>query len=146
MAGLIVSNVRVAYERTEKAKALEIALEHKETADDNLQVAMANLRDAERAVDRFGMRTAELLAQTSGTELVRRELLEEILQYHERFLARDRVNQFAPSKLALTHCKIAQVNHLLGDHQVALRHYRQAEQKLREIIQAYDYLKRAGFC
>ena len=56
-------------------------------AEQNLRACRTNFREARDAVDRFGARLAERLADIPGAEQVRRELLQDTLQYYQDFVA-----------------------------------------------------------
>jgi hypothetical protein len=133
-AGLAASTLLVANQKAKTEVALQTALQNGQLARQHLQAAEANLEQAQSAVDHFGARAAELLADIPGTEYARHELLSEVLQYYERILKRAGDSPRLQADTALTHANMAKISQKIGDKANALAHYGNAERILQRLV------------
>ena len=75
-------------------------------AEQNYARAEKHFREAQEAVDRFGVQLAERLADVPGADQVRKELLQQTLQYYCDFVEQAKENPALRADLALTYSKI----------------------------------------
>lgn len=99
----------------------------KSRAEQNLAVAEANFRQARGAVDQFGARLAERLADIPGAEHVRRELLEDTLAYYRGFIEQAGKDPQLRADLAMTYTKVGSIAGEIGSTAEAIAAYRNAE-------------------
>jgi serine/threonine protein kinase/tetratricopeptide (TPR) repeat protein len=119
-------------------------------ADLSFQRAERNFREAREAVDRFGTRLAETLADVPGAAQVRRELLEDTLRYYRDFAVQARHDPSLRADLATTYSKIGTLNGELGSSDGAIEAHRNAlrlsEQLAAEHPRQSDYRARVAVC
>ena len=133
-AGIVI----LARETSLKDAALLESRTNDQLARHRLQLATENLEEARLAVDQLGSRAAELFGTVPGTEHARQEVLEWVLNYHERLLRQqDDAPQLQVDK-ALTHAKMAKINEQLGDDTQALHDYQQSRELLTELVASGD--------
>lgn len=104
------------------ASMLLIAREQYRT-EQNYQRAERHRREAQDAVDRFGGRLAERLAEVPGAERVRRELLQETLHYYRDFVEQAQEDPTLRADLALTYSKIGTLAGEIGSTEEAIQAY-----------------------
>jgi tetratricopeptide (TPR) repeat protein len=101
VAGLAISLVIVAGQRSQKDQAL--------------RVATARFRQAREMLDRFGARVNEGLAsEVPGAEAVRKQLLAEMLPYYRQFASESAGDPALQADLAITFTKIGDLSEQLG--------------------------------
>lgn len=112
--------------------AMGLIAREKSRAEHNFERAQSSLRDAHEAVDTFGSRLADKLADVPGATLLRQQLLQETLSYYQRFAAQAEHDPALRSELAETYNKIAPLTEELGSiddaiaaHQAARRLFAQ---------------------
>jgi serine/threonine protein kinase/Tfp pilus assembly protein PilF len=122
----------------------------KNRAEQNFQRAEQHFREAREAVDRFGVRLAETLADVPGAAQVRRDLLQETLRYYQNFAQQARHDPELRADLALTYSKIGTLSGELGktDEALAAHHnaLRLCEQLAAERPERVDDRARAAVC
>ncbi|WP_254509280.1 serine/threonine-protein kinase [Anatilimnocola floriformis] len=134
--GLAIGNFRIAQEKSK-------AVQNEERAEKHLARAM-------EVVDRFGTQLAERLEGIPGTADVRRELLQDTLDYFHEF-ARDAVGDSTlQDDLALTYSKIGVLNDEIGTPEEALAAHERGLVLARELVAAHparlDYQQRLAVC
>lgn len=100
----------------------------------NSRKAWEDLRKAKEVVQHVGSRTATLLSHTPGTEIVRQELVSDLLVYHRQFLSLAGDSPQVQRDVAATYAEMAALSDQLGQSDLALANYRQAEELLRESV------------
>jgi hypothetical protein len=108
----------------------------KTRAEKNYAAAEANYRQARRAVDQFGARLAERLADIPGAEQVRRDLLKDTLEYYRSFVEQAGTEPKLRADLAMTYTKIGTIAGEIGSTADATAAYRDAETILSELAAA----------
>jgi serine/threonine protein kinase/Flp pilus assembly protein TadD len=83
--------------------------------------AEGNLRQARAAVDKMFTKVAEELADRPHMEQLRRELLEEALQFYEGFLQESGDDPEVRYETVLVHGRVADIYHALGDYSNCLK-------------------------
>jgi tetratricopeptide (TPR) repeat protein len=96
-----------------------------------LRSSEIHYRQARNAVDSLGLRFAEQLSELSGTEKLRREVLDETQGYYELFITEANNDPRLVSDVAETRLKIAQLTRTLGSVEEADVAYRDAVSALR---------------
>jgi serine/threonine-protein kinase len=92
-----------------------------------LQVAETSLQHARETVDSFCTNVSEhTLLNQPGMQPLRRELLEQALQYYERFVAERADDPSIQDELALTHFRIGRISEQIDAPQKALAAYQRA--------------------
>lgn len=133
IVGWTVNNSRFAHVRAEIQKAEVTAELTQREANERRAEAMSHLLEAKQVVKKIGLSSVDFFSQIDGTELVQRQLLEEILGHHERTLASTSTKGVIAADFASAHMNIAEVRERLGEIPEALNHYRIAENTLREL-------------
>ena len=100
IVGLTVATVLVNRERA--------------SAQRNFERAERHFREARDAVDQFGSRFAQRLADVPGAERVRHELLSDTLAYYQRFVGETSDDEALRADLATTYGKIGTLNDEMG--------------------------------
>jgi len=103
----------------------------KRTTAEALRSSELHYRQARDAVDTLGLRFAEQLSELTGTEKLRREVLDETLGYYELFNASANNDPRLAGDVAETTLKIAQLTRTLGSFDEADAAYRDAVNQLR---------------
>jgi eukaryotic-like serine/threonine-protein kinase len=117
VAGLAVTLIIVAGQRSQKDQALRIAT--------------VRFRQAREMLDRFGARVNEGLAsEVPGAEAVRKQLLAEMLPYYRQFATESAGDPDLQADLAITFSKIGDLSEQLG----SLADAEQAYSSAREIF------------
>ena len=80
------------------------------------QRAEANFRDAREAIDRMFIRVADELADQPRMEHIRRKLLEDALQFYERFLQQKGDDPSVRQGAALAYLRVGNIYDKLGQH------------------------------
>lgn len=139
MLGTVVSAVGIALLAREQSKtsaALAKAEQSALTAQQSFARAEQHFRQARSAVDQFGVRLADRLADIPGAESVRRELLVDTLGYYRQFVAHAGNDPQLRHELALAHFKCGVIASRLGAPSEALAEYKEAERLLRQLSAA----------
>lgn len=123
----------LARETARKEAALQVAQFNADEAQRHLKLAEENYHLARDAVDQFGIRTADQLGDTPGTELVRNELIARTLGYYQEFVDRARNDPELRDELALAHYKSGVLAARLGRTEQAVAAYERAKSLLRQL-------------
>jgi serine/threonine protein kinase/tetratricopeptide (TPR) repeat protein len=127
VGSLVVSNVRISQEASEKALALA-AVKASE------QQAVENLEDALAAVDQMLTRVAEdRLLHIPQMEPIRRELLLEALKFYQKFLQKKSDDPEIRRGAALAYGRVGRIQRFLGQYAEAEKAYRSAIGMLEEL-------------
>jgi serine/threonine protein kinase/tetratricopeptide (TPR) repeat protein len=102
-------------------------------AEQNFSRAERNFRDARDAVDRFGSQLADRLADVPGADRVRRELLQETLQYYREFVEQAGDDPSLRAELALTYSKIGALTEELGSTEEAIAAHENASRLFQQL-------------
>jgi serine/threonine protein kinase len=102
----------------------------------NFERAEQNFHDARDVVDHFGVRMADRLTETPGTEPMRRQLLADTLRYYRAFVAQAANDPTLRHELALAHFKSGVIAAKLGDSDQAASEYREAAKLLAALAEA----------
>jgi len=109
-----------------------------------------NFREAQAAVDRFGVQLAERLAAVPGAEHVRRELLAETLGYYRAFVQQAEHDPTLRADLALTHGKMGTLLHEIGSTDEAITAHQHAANLFRKLAadepRELTYRRRLALC
>jgi hypothetical protein len=124
----------LARESSRKEAALHTAEVNAREARENLQRAEEHYRLARDVVDRFGIRTADRLIDTPGTEEIRDDLIADTLGYYEEFVNRAQHDPQLRDELALAHYKSGVLAARLGRPEQADIAYRRAKTLLTTIV------------
>ncbi len=108
--------------------------QEKARAERNFQRAAANYRHARETVDHFGAQLAERLAEIPGAEQVRREFLQDTLEYYREFAAQAGTDPALRADLALTYTKMGTITDRIGSTDEAISAYRNAEGILEQLV------------
>jgi tetratricopeptide (TPR) repeat protein len=151
MAGLVVSLVVIAAERSAKDRAFRIATANHARAEKNYADAQAKFRQAREMLDRFGSRVNQWLANDMpGAEGVRHELLAEMLPYYRQFARESLADPSLQFDLALTFTKIGHLSEQLGSMADAEQAYRDACSILDQLAQGKpplaEHLRNLALC
>ena len=92
-----------------------------------LETSEENLRHSEEILDRFGLLAAEKLRDVKGAESVRRELLQQTLDYYQDFSERVQHDHTFEQQHAVTHFKAAQIIEEIGADNEAMDAYQAAQ-------------------
>jgi serine/threonine protein kinase/tetratricopeptide (TPR) repeat protein len=125
--GTATAAVLIMRQQAETRRALLLA-------EQNLQQAEENLRQAGSVVDHFGLFAAERLAEISGTESLRGELLGDTLRYYQQFIQRADQDPRLQTGLAVAYFKSAELFERLGDQGEALQSYERAANVFQELF------------
>lgn len=106
----------------------------KTRAERNFQRAAANFRHARDTVDHFGAQLAERLAEIPGADHVRRELLQDTLNYYREFVAQAGTDPALRADLALTYTKMGTITDRIGSTDEAIAAYKSAQGILEELV------------
>ncbi len=132
--GLGISNVLISRERDEKVTALEQARLNEEAANQQRGEAQENLKDALAAVDRMLTRVSEeRLQEVPHGEPLRRDLLQDALEFYQRFLARKGGDPAIRRETALAYRRMGSIYFELGRCVEAEEAYRKAFAMLDEL-------------
>ncbi|MEM8946433.1 MAG: serine/threonine-protein kinase [Planctomycetota bacterium] len=126
--GSTIATVRIAQEQRRTAAALV-------DAKKNLRRANQHFAQARRVVDQFGVRLADQLQQTPGTEQLRQRLLVETLQYYRQFARQIEGQPDIQDQLAMTHLKTGVVTAKLGARRKAMAEYQAAQKLLLQLLE-----------
>ncbi|MCA9263117.1 MAG: protein kinase [Planctomycetales bacterium] len=129
LCSLTVATVMFAREKQKTDQALT------QSHIDFVRAERALLRQYE-IVDRSVERTASRLADLPGAESLRRELLADLMGYYRSFIDESASANSTSliSALALTHFKAGSIAERLGDNELALDDYRQAQRRYRQLL------------
>lgn len=111
-----------------------VFLAQKHEADINRERAKQSATLARDAVDRLGSRVAELLADNPSAILIRKQLLEETLEYYESFVSMSGEDPSLRQDLASTHEKIGSLLLEIRNTPKAIEAFQQADEILEELI------------
>jgi tetratricopeptide (TPR) repeat protein len=133
--------VREAGEKTtalhEKEAALATARANEIQATAAQTDAQENLKDALAAVDQMLTRVAEeRLLDVPQMEAVRRELLQDALQFYLRFLEKKSDDPVIRREAALAYRRVGRIQHFLGQYAEAEKAYRTGSGILEELARA----------
>jgi serine/threonine protein kinase len=113
LGSLIVSKIRILGEAEEKAKALSAAKASE-------QEAMENLKDALAAVDQMLTRVSEeRLQDMPHMEPVRRDLLQDALQFYQKFLEKRGNDPAIRREAGLAYLRMGSLHYRFGDYRKA---------------------------
>src|SRR5262249_26564074 len=130
LGSLVVSNARISGEAKEKTKALAAA-----TASE--QEAVENLKDTLAAVDQMLTRVSEeRLQDMPQMEPVRRDLLQDALQFYQKFLERRGDDPAIRREAGLAYLRMGSFHPRLGDYRQAQAPYRKGFGMLDEVATA----------
>jgi serine/threonine protein kinase/Flp pilus assembly protein TadD len=96
------------------------------SAQRNFERAERHFREARGAVDQLGSRTAERLSGVPGAERVRQQLLQDTLDYYQRFVDEAQHDPALRADLALTYSKIGTLYDEMRARDAAIEAHRQA--------------------
>ncbi len=134
VAGVVVGGLHQARQERQRADAAEAL---RREAEDERERAEENFRLAREAVHEMLTRVGqERLAREPRLEPLRRELLEEALRFHERFLLVRGNDTVLSLEAARAWLRAADVRALLGDHEAAARAYRLALDRFAALTKA----------
>ncbi|NQT13512.1 MAG: tetratricopeptide repeat protein, partial [Planctomycetes bacterium] len=147
LVGLGIGNRLIAKEqaRTENALGESREAERKEAeqrtiaearrleAEKERRRAEKNYRLARRAVDRLFTRVAERLQDKPHMEQIRRELLEDALEFYQGFLKERSDNPELKMETALAHRRAGEIQGLLGDWEKSLANHQGSAKILIEL-------------
>lgn len=119
LAGSLVTTALVLKEQGKTTQAL--AEKHK-----SFLQAEAYYRTARLAVDKFGLKMSERLANVPGAEGIRREIIQETLRYYDSFVSQAREDAALKRDVASALLKSGSLLEQLGDTQGAIRSYDQS--------------------
>ena len=94
--------------------------------EQNYERAERHFREAQDAVDCFGVRLAERLAEVPGADQVRKELLRETLRYYTSFVEQAKDDPALRADLALTYSKIGTLTGEIGSTEQAVEAHENA--------------------
>jgi serine/threonine protein kinase/Flp pilus assembly protein TadD len=124
---LALSYLRINDEKSQKDQALQQALANEKMADTQRRRAQANLVEARKAVDQMLIRVAEeRLAYVPQMEQVRRKLLEDALEFYQKFLRQEGDDRAIRLESAVAYRHLASIYRLLGQHAKSEEHFRKA--------------------
>lgn len=101
----------------------------------NYEKAQANFQQTREVLDHFGLMAAERLRGVAGAESVREELVDDLLQYYERFAGEVEAAPELRNELARTHLRAAKIIEEIGATRRALVTYQRAAAILLELPQ-----------
>lgn len=128
LAGLVVNNRMIAWERDQKDEALSRVVEEKRRADHNLS-------RAREAVKEYLLRSSENPRLQQGDfQDLRKELLETALPFYEEFVRQRFEDVELEAERAKAYDDLAFLRHQTGDWDGALREQQQAEGILRRLV------------
>jgi serine/threonine protein kinase len=128
--------VSLMHERSRTTAALALAEEKNREARENFQRAEENFLRARDAVDQLGVGYADRLAETPGTEPLRRDLLARTLHYYGQFIEQAEEDPQLQHEAAIAHFKSGVIAAKLGDADQATAHYHRAENILATLHEA----------
>jgi serine/threonine protein kinase len=135
VAILSVANVRITRERNAKDRALKLARANEDLATQQRTRAEGHLADAATVVDRMLTRVAdEKLASVPQMEGLRKQLLEDAVQFYEEFLSHNRGNKSLQLETAKVHNRLSRLFHHLGDQRAVGDLSRQAIDSLEGLL------------
>ncbi|MHB8897550.1 MAG: protein kinase domain-containing protein [Thermoguttaceae bacterium] len=134
-AGLAASTLAIAGAHAKTKAALEASEASRVRAEKHFQ-------QAREIVDRLGARVAEQLAQVSGAEPVRAELLQDTLQYYRNFTRYAADDPGLQMDLATTHFKTGKIHEQIGNPDQALAEYQRALDTFQRLEQGTDASRR----
>jgi tetratricopeptide (TPR) repeat protein len=132
---LSIANLRIRRERNAKDGALKLARANEELATGQRARAERHLADAAQVVDRMLTRVAdEKLASVPQMEGLRKQLLEDAVQFYEEFLRQNRGNRSLQLETAKAHSRLSRLFHHLGDYRAVGDLSRQAIASLEGLL------------
>jgi serine/threonine protein kinase/Tfp pilus assembly protein PilF len=139
--GSSVSAVLLAEERDKTAAALEASEAQKRQLEIKSQQlererrrAETNLQKARDAIDQMFTRVATDLADQPHMEQIRRQLLEDALQFYQGFLSQKPDDLAIQYETALAHSRVGSIYSLLGKYTDALKPLEQSCAMLEELV------------
>lgn len=102
--------------------------------EQNYERAEKHFREAQDAVDRFGVRLAERLAEVPGADQVRKELLQETLRYYTGFVEQAKDDPALRADLALTYSKIGTLTGEIGSTEQAVEAHENAIRLFEQLV------------
>ena len=114
-----------------------------------LKTAETGYRHARQAVDKFYTRVSEnTLLNQPGMQPLRQDLLEEALEYYQRFLDERGNDSTIQDEMAMTHFRIGRITEQIGSPDAAMSSYQRAlelqQQLIAERPNAQEYLVMLG--
>jgi eukaryotic-like serine/threonine-protein kinase len=117
----------------EEARQHSIAETRRLEAEKERRRAEQNYRTAREAVDRLFTRVAERLQDQPHMEQIRRELLEDALEFYQGFLKQRSDNPELKMETALAHRRAGEIQGLLGDWEKSLANHQASAEILTEL-------------
>jgi tetratricopeptide (TPR) repeat protein len=111
----------------------------------NLERSQSNFRQSREVLDHFGVLVADRLAGLPGTERLRNQVLQDTLQYYERFIAQAGDDPTLEADLAMTCFKSGEILDQLGSRDKALASYERAR-GIFERLEGDDALVQVATC
>ena len=132
---LSIANLRIARERNAKDEALNLARANEDLATEQRARAEGHLADAAQVVDRMLTRVAdEKLASVPQMEGLRKQLLEDAVQFFEEFLRQNRGNRSLQLETAKAQRRLSRLFQQLGDYRAVGDLSRQAIASLEGLL------------
>ena len=131
----------------EKERLQRLEAEHQTTiakdalADARLQYERAegNLGKARDAVERFLTKVADRNRWTPHMEHIRRELLEDALEFHQQFLDQKSTDAEIALETAISFRRVGEIHDQLGNPATGLDHYRQSYRLLHSLYREHSH-------
>jgi tetratricopeptide (TPR) repeat protein len=133
----LVGTVMIAAAQSRTKTALDEAKKNLKASEANLLRANTHFRQLREAVDRFGAYHAEQMKDLPGVEPLRRELLQDTLNYYRDFIRYAGDDPELRADLAVTWTKSAGVADELGDKAAALAGYGEAVKAFQQLATAH---------
>ncbi|HEY1065570.1 MAG TPA: serine/threonine-protein kinase, partial [Pirellulales bacterium] len=112
--------------------------------------AEANFRQARDIVDTVCVRLSDQLAETPGAEQIRRELLEDALRYHRKFIAQASDEPTLQAELAASYFRVGGITQQIGKSDLALAAYEEAQKLWQKLVEQHpeqkDYSRDLALC
>jgi serine/threonine protein kinase len=138
---VLASNRRLAaaHEEVRQAndrlrQALNDSEESRRQAKQSLERARTHFRQARQVVDLFGTRYAEALQGLPGAESLRYRVLQDTLDYYQRFVTHAEDDPQFQRDMAVTHTKMAGMHQRLGKAAEAMKDYGHARELLETLV------------
>lgn len=130
------------------AMAAVIISQEKSRAEQNYQRAEHHFRQAQEAVDRFGLQLAEKLDNVPGASRVRLDLLRDTLRYYESFVQQAQDDPALREDLAAAYAKMGTLIEQIGSMEEAISFHSKAIKLLEQATQdpTGETLQRLGQC
>ncbi len=124
-------------QQAEAIRQTRLALANEQEANEQRRRAEENLRKAREAVDRLFTRAAEDLSDEPHMEHIRRELLEDALEFYQGFMQQQSDDPVIRLETAYAYDRVGTIHQLLGDTVKELENRRQYHRLLEELREDY---------